>query len=608
MAKTRRFSKVIVALLVLAMLLTIMPVMALATYPSTSGAGFTVQFGDPDTSYQELSPEKDMVFSGTAPTFTADYQGPLNGNDITDQTTYYPSILAFYVTNGVQQISSITATGLTYYMFDADDATHTQIMSVSAIPSSTTHLGFALTLDASSSVTTRKLEIANSSTNLTLTVNFHAPAGYSYTSTGDYIPYAYMPAAGQFANEGYGTGGWGDIYDASGRLKVNTTTGVSLGYFGGSVVLKFLSSVPNDPKNPYGVDFILYGNAFWANSELGCVQVAQDDGNGAPDTWYDLAGSYYYTSGSQTDAQITYTNPQTELASNSATSGTNVNFTTTPTGLTNDTYVAANPFHRHSFFPTVANYVTGTRALDRDTQLDFYQYTQESGSSHSTLTFTKSTIVKGVTAISTVAGTFGYADYYPVKELGGHYAYNPYATSTIANANGFNSFVLGAAYDKNGTAVDASGGEPMDISWAVYPTGTVIDDVDVSGQPVYLDHIDFVRVYTGVAKNNGITGEISTELCGAAKAETVTNGVDATVAPQLLEGDTPIAISDMGFKSITPGTYYINSSASHVLVNGVTPTLAGTDYYEVVIASGSTYQIITQTGNAAPYITVIKGA
>ncbi|MBR3016290.1 MAG: hypothetical protein IKH57_04315, partial [Clostridia bacterium] len=568
MAKTRRFSKVIVALLVLAMLLTIMPVMALATYPSTSGAGFTVQFGDPDPSYQELSPEKDMVFSGTAPTFTADYQGPLNGNDITDQTTYYPSILAFYVTSGVQQISSITATGLTYYMFDADDATHTQIMSVSAIPSSTTHLGFALTLDASSSVTTRKLEIANSSTNLTLTVNFHAPAGYSYTSTGDYIPYAYMPAAGQFANEGYGTGGWGDIYNASGKLKVNTTTGVSLGYFGGSVVLKFLSSVPNDPKNPYGADFILYGNAFWNNSELGCVQVAQDNGNGAPGTWYTLAGSYYYTANTDTCTQIEYTNPQTEADSNSATSGTNVNFTTTPTGLTNDTYVAANNFHKHSFFPTVANYVTGTRALDRDTDLTFYAYSAGSGSTHSTLEFTSSPIVKGVTAISTVAGTFGYADYYPVKELGGHYAYNPYATSGIANANGYNNFVLGAAYDKNGTAVNASGGEPMDISWAV----------DTSGNPVYLEYIDYVRVYTGVAKNNGIFGEISTELCGVAKVEAVTNGVGTTGAPTITVAGTNI--TSLG----TPTT------VGSVTVYDLTSYTANTfNYSPTIAATGSTH-------------------
>ena len=76
---------------------------------------------------------------------------------------------------------------------------------------------------------------------------------------------------------------------------------MSLGGFGGYVVVGFDQPVVNDPRNPYGVDFTISGNAFEAAakgywSEPGAVMVMRDDnGNGLPDdTWYELAGSNYW--------------------------------------------------------------------------------------------------------------------------------------------------------------------------------------------------------------------------------------------------------------------------------------------------------------------------
>ncbi len=449
--------------------------------------------------------------------------------------------------------------------------------------------------------------------NTTTVLNCSAPNQGS-AGSGDYTPYAYMPAAGQFANEGVGTGGWGDIYTTTSDpntnirlLKVNTTTGVSLGYFGGSLVLDFgANGVSNNPNNPFGVDFILYGNAFWNNSELGCVQVADavlDEGSTTyrPGTWYTLAGSYYYTSNTTKSAEIEYTNPQTESASNSATTGTDVNFTTTPTGLTSDTYVKANNFHRHSFFPTIANYITGTSdrpSMAKESELaPIYTYTQETGSTNSKLKFKSTPIVNGVTSISTVAGTFGYADYYPVKDLGGHYSYNPYATSGLTDLTTYNALMANGAYDEDGDQVNASGGEPMDLSWAV----------DSNGTPVNLSNIRYVRVYTGVAKNNGVFGEISTEICGAAKATAVTNGVGYTGYASISAKYNNTAITLSNISKITnilkETTVNVPSGVDSVRIT--TTSSATKLLVKDTVASSGSYFDVARTGGSTQYFRII---
>jgi len=45
-------------------------------------------------------------------------------------------------------------------------------------------------------------------------------------------------------------------------------------------------------------------------------------------------------------------------------------------------------------------------------------------------------------------------------------------------------------------------GSRFDIDWAILPDGT----------PALLDHIDFIKVQTGVIGCNSITGELSTEV------------------------------------------------------------------------------------------------
>lgn len=100
----------------------------------------------------------------------------------------------------------------------------------------------------------------------------------------------YNPAAGQFVKRM-------DIKNGEADFLLKPTTRfdkyLSLGGFGGYITFKFKEPVLNSATNPYGVDFIVYGNGFaYANStapELGNVLVSED-GN----SWYTLAGSRHY--------------------------------------------------------------------------------------------------------------------------------------------------------------------------------------------------------------------------------------------------------------------------------------------------------------------------
>ncbi len=124
--------------------------------------------------------------------------------------------------------------------------------------------------------------------------------------------YEYTPAPGQFINE-LKTGGFDGsqttmkaaIAYAEGRL--NSANWVSLGGFGGYVVVGFDHSIDNSGSYDLGV----IGNAFDGSSEPGVVWVMQDEnGNGLPDdTWYELAGSESDKSETIRNYAVTYYRP-----------------------------------------------------------------------------------------------------------------------------------------------------------------------------------------------------------------------------------------------------------------------------------------------------------
>lgn len=429
---------------------------------------------------------------------------------------------------------------------------------------------------------------------------------------------AFLPAPGQFVNEGAAGSGWGGPFTASGASTLKNlvegyvTTGVSLGSFGGYAVLDFgaitrdasgayvSGGIYNDPNNAYGVDFTLFGNAMSTWAEPGCVQVSQDGVN-----WYDIAGSLHYRPETTNkgyavwDYTAVYEHPEEE----ENTTGVAVPYTSTfkiRPSIEADTEsgtVAVNNWHRHSYFPLYSNYFVAlngrTSALDGLlnpisglTTTGFGAYQAETSSSRARLTLKGVKLVPPKTnnANSTAPDDFlfGYFDCHPNGLRSGAQV-NPYTTGRTGNDN--------------------SNGDPIDISWAVYPAGrTDTAGNDISGNPANLDAIRYVRCYTGVMQMNGIMGESSAELLGSHKAVTKGTGA-ATNVPTLKIGRQPYPLNAQATTPLDANTYTLTSSADYVYVNGV--AVSASSGYAITLAAGDMVQIITQTGTEAPFITVL---
>ena len=481
---------------------------------------------------------------------------------------YYPFNFSFIVSDRTA-VGSITVSngGSFAWASDSED---------SETESTTTTYGLVTLPTTSASTVT-----VTSASGNTLTISCAQPNGGT-TAAGTAL-YAYLPAPAQFVNEGVTTGGWGDAYDSNGAVKATGSTGVSLGFFGGYAVYEFENPIADDPTHPYGADFIVYGNAFWNNSEAGCIQVSKDG-----TTWYDIAGSMYYTKSTK-GATITYTNPNPNedkgiTAAGATSTLADVPYALTVNGTTTSGTVTKNTFHNHSWFPLNANYFvdSGTRKeMAKVDEFSFVSRTLNSDNITSTLTF------KG-TLLTDYPGTgktdqigFGYCDVHPNKTLGGTIAYNPYQTFTSSS-------------DYDTKVAGTSGGDPIDIAWAV----------NSSGAPVKLGSIKYVRIYTGMAQMNGIFGEISTEVCGVAActgsttetAATPTIKVNGTTRETNNGQSVPVTNLGSGTCTVTvEGTGYI-------YINGVATTSATF----TPTRTGTSVQIIVQNGTAAPYVAGLR--
>ena len=452
---------------------------------------------------------------------------------------------------------------------------------------------------------------------------------------------AFLPAPGQFVNEGATGSGWGGPFTAADKTTLKNlvegyvTTGVSLGSFGGYAVLDFgaitrdasgayvSGGIYNDPNNAYGVDFTLFGNAMSTWAEPGCVQVSQDGTN-----WYTLAGSLHYQTPSDTaggaiwDYSATYTNPvaadddlvsgKTGTAEKAVTWSASYKTRPTSDAKPESGSVAYNNWHKHSYFPLFNNYFaspkTGASALDGllntvPAGLNFTDkfgaYTAKSGTTASTLTLKGVKLVppKNNNANSTAPDDFlfGYFDCHPNGLRSGAQV-NPYTTGRTGNDN--------------------SNGDPMDISWAVEADGT----------PKYLDAVRYVRCYTGVMQMNGIMGESSSELLGSHKA--VTKGATAAVKPTIKLNETAIGALAGSAAGVTVTSSMVTGSSnqeiititglgafsggeaielevsgsSNIIINGVKDTTA-----DITLGTGTTMvQIINQSASGNAYITLLN--
>lgn len=290
------------------------------------------------------------------------------------------------------------------------------------------------------------------------------------TASADNSPYIahvydYLPAPGQFVNvfPAYKPGYTQDSINAQLEqvLVGKTNATVSLGSYGGYIVFGFDHPV----LNMHGYDVKIYGNAMQSNAvpdvpggscEPGIIMVGVDnDHDGVPsdgDMWYEIRGSLYDRC--QHGYEITYYKPDE-------------NKTRVP--------------HETWRYITDAEYVYWT---SNDQVADSTSGYVWRNSFHNNNPYWPLWIED---TVMTFRGT----------KL-------PNTAIDMSNGNGNNWFqpFLGEGYADN----LPNGMEPgFKIDWAI----------DEDGNPVELDHIDFVKVYCGQMYYCGWLGETSTEIAGA---------------------------------------------------------------------------------------------
>lgn len=135
---------------------------------------------------------------------------------------------------------------------------------------------------------------------------YYRPGSASALSSCNKV-YEFLPAPGQFVNEYY-TATTMEEACAYAEERMAQTQYVSLGGFGGYIVVGFDHSVDNDGD----YNLAITGNAFDGSSEPGIVWVMQDEnGDGLPnDTWYELKGSEYGKAETCQDYAVTYYRPE----------------------------------------------------------------------------------------------------------------------------------------------------------------------------------------------------------------------------------------------------------------------------------------------------------
>lgn len=485
---------------------------------------------------------------------------------------------------------------------------------------------YTITTDATNNTV---IVASNGTTTYTVTCPHYTAAatGVNPVDVNGYLP------VGQFAR--WNSFGWGTLYtdstnvsSSSNDVKFKTgyvSTGVSLGMAGGYVQFDMGNNrIQNNANNKYGIDFIVYGNAFVGNPEAAGVQVSNDGVN-----WYTLAGSRHYMTGTKWNQNISYIKiaaanttigekrfakagiyVSTDFAAPSSDSASAVDAAISAASWTGVPQLIGNTYPKtyNTDSPAAAawwpewendsngkaeNYKNVWNINDTVNGVSWLR----SGSAE-VITYTGVTTVeddmvvlnKGATAAPSQAEMtdvyqWGYAD---VRVNGSQYGTivnNPYADAPSA----------------------VGGGDGFDLSWAVKADGT----------PIALSSVRYVRVYSAVLFSAGVFGETSAEVCGLYVANAESSSVGTTAAPAITLADAPIPLdmaTSMGnnvfyipaetfegaFTSGVVVTATASSSRAKVFING-----ESTGTFTIQDASRGV-QILVQDGNSAPFILVIK--
>ena len=333
----------------------------------------------------------------------------------------------------------------------------------------------------------------------------------------------YKPAPGQLIN----SAPWG-VPQAAQSITGTTKGTMTLGAFGGYVIFRFDEPVANDPDNPYGVDFTIFGNASGDWSEPGVVSVMKDENNnGIPDdTWYELAGSDYHFSSTIHNYNVTYSNPHEDDAAdvpwedNKGDSG----------------YIYSNTYHTQPYYPSNDSFPS----IDPD------QY-QLSGTHIQPIVDTSKP-----GEVKLYERAFGYAD----NKKRGSEPYtipdNPYTRKT-----------------------ENSGGDPFDIHWAVDSDGNYVD----------LDTIHFVKIHNGVLAQAGWLGNVSTEITGA--VDVASNSTISGRKRMVVIQDLPVSIDTSAY-AVKAFAFYNGRLQSNKEINwSVDTSVASVDENNILSVTDS---------------------
>ncbi len=279
---------------------------------------------------------------------------------------------------------------------------------------------------------------------------------------------------------------------------------VSLGGFGGSIVIAFSETVVDDPDNYLGMDFIIFGNAYWASgdpqrkfAEPAIVEVMPDlDGDGVPGT---TAGEQWYLI------------PGSLLADGST-------FRSQTWG---DVATADYPPANVGWFPLVGAYpylpegpcVIPIDGFDRyatsafELPADIYADPSSQGGLVGVVPNPNN--VDANPDNDHLEGIWGYAEVSPSLKLGDLNGDN------IVDDAGMTPEDFYTTPDnpfRVGTTPGSCGGDAFDIAWAVDPN---------TWQPANLTGIRFVRISTGMDFVLGFLGESSAEIDAVADVRPV---------------------------------------------------------------------------------------
>lgn len=480
-----------------------------------------------------------------------------------------------------------------------------------------TDVAYTINTDATNAIT---IVATNGTTTYTITCpHYTATAtGVNPADVNGYLP------VGQFARPN--SFGWGALYtdntnvsSSSNDVKFKTgyvSTGVSLGMAGGYVQFDMGDNrIENNANNKYGIDFIVYGNAFKGNPEAAGVQVSNDGV-----TWYTLAGSRHYMTGTKWNQNISYIKIaaanttiggksfasagiycSTDFAAPSSDNASDVDAavaaatwigvpqltgSTYPKTYTTDTPAAAAWWPEYASDENYGNVWNINNAVNgvswlRNGTAEVITYEGITTVEDDMVVLNEGATAAPSQAEMTDVYQWGYADVRPNGSSYGTISNNPYAAAPSTQ----------------------TGGDGFDLSWAVKADGT----------PIALSSVRYVRVYSAVLFSAGVFGETSAEVCGLYVTNAESSSVGTTARPTVKLNGTTVSLTRKPAKQIDDNVVYVEkglavgntvtveaASGALVFINGE----AATSY--TVTTTAKPVQIVVQNGDAEPYIVVLK--